>query len=218
MGRVIEPVVYVFNNNEYDRRFLREELKKIRTYSLKTKEKQYIGMEGALGSFRPSINFVLPARYKIIPGVKPAVYAHELIHRLREAGLVGNDYVMANAISTYMRWFKDYDEESSKKLIKETSIIRKPDNLRPLTKKERSIGRLEYSPKLEFKETGDDIGGFAAGIERASKKTGSGLYFIKLVSDGYSPEKARDIVLGDYKPLKEFQEKYGRRWKRVLGM
>lgn len=44
-----------------------------------------------------------------------------------------------------------------------------------------------------------------------------GLYLIKLVSKGLSPEKARDIVLEkDYDPVREFQEKYGKRWRRIL--
>ncbi len=223
MGRVLEPIVYTFNENNYDRRFLREELKKVRTYSHKSKEKQFKRGNITKGAFSSRLAF-LPSRYKFMPGMKPETYAHELIHNLHDIGIVDNDYVMANAIGKYIEMTKRYEKKETEytksqrdQVLNGELDITNRENLRTLTKREkRKGGKLEYTEKPGFRRTGNSLGYEAAHIEALSKKTGSGLYFIKLVSDGYSPEKARDTVLGDYKPLRQFQEKYGKMWKRLL--
>ncbi|MEK6871997.1 MAG: DUF308 domain-containing protein [Nanoarchaeota archaeon] len=228
MARVFEPINYVFNDNIHSSRslkkdlnsgkLLRKELKKIEYYSEKEEEKHRKEYGHTFTTSPPA--YYSPSHYKFPSKAKdkPDIYAHELIHKLSRDGLIDNDYVIANAVDGYMKSVKEYKKEDYAKVdIRNVKPhIRKIDNLRPLTKKEMKDPSLERSPKTMFWETGRDVGEFAAYVEGISKITGAGLYLIKLVSRGLSPEKARDIVLGDYDPLKKFQQKYGKRWKRIL--
>ncbi len=224
MARVSQPIYYVFNKNtDYDYKSFRKNLRKTRAFSRSeekelrnTKEKYRASLSTPAGKayYKP---FTEESRFSSHP-FSLNTYAHEFIHHLNKKGLVPNDYVIANALEHYMSYVKEYEQPvySQVDLHAYKPQISKPENLRPLKKEEKKNPHLENSQYPGFNQTGIDLGGSAAYLEGISKKTGVGLYFIKLVSDGTAVEKAKEIVLGNYAPLNEFEKKYGKRWKRIL--
>lgn len=222
MARVSQPIYYVFSGNqEYDEESFRKNLERTRGYGKITEKKSKKMLKGEISSINFAYYWPLMKKYGFSSHVKLPSYAHEFMHHLRRIGLVSNDYVIATAVDTYLKKANrykplEYQQEELDRLNEEEPRITKPENLRKLTRLEKLNPDIEYSKKKGFVETGASLGYYAAYLEGASKKPGVGLYFMKLVSDGVSPGKAKEMILGDYKPLKEFQEKYGKRWRRVL--
>lgn len=232
MARVSKPLYYVFNNGkEYDRETFRKNLKNTvgDDKGIRKKNKKAILKKDEItrGMYNPLFN-----NYKIASYSKLPVYAHEFIHHLGDKGIILNDLFMASAVQNYMsseygneKFYKQYESPSGetkeswfKKVAekKGSDRIRHPENLRALTKKEKLLsgGEIEYSKK--FDQTGRDLGSEAAYLEIAVKKRGAGLYFLKLVSEGVKPQKAKEMLLGNYAPLNDFERKYGRAWTRIL--
>lgn len=180
MGRVLEPIVYTFDDkNHYKGKLLREELKKIEYYPKKEEEKHrkkyaHTFATSPPASYSPS-HYKFPSKAKN----KPGIYAHELIHKLSNDGLIDNDYVIATAVDQYIKSVKEYENEefASVDIKNVKSNISKPDNLRPLTEKEKKDHSLEHSKETGFSQTGADLGEFAAYVEGISRKTGAGIIF-----------------------------------------
>ncbi len=222
MARVSKPLIYVFNEQKYDKKILRDILKRTTMLPkseddwLRKKELHYIGKIGAFYSPRKGKFFFRRGRSD---PRKPSTHAHELLHHFDTIKLVQNDLVIANAINVYMDMVKEYEEAKYSQVDLENykPKISYLGNLRKLTAKEKRIkGELEHKKEPGFSQTGSDLGNVAGYIEGISKKTGAGLYFIKLVSDGVPLEKAKDKVLDNYKPLENFEKIYGNTWRRIL--
>lgn len=148
-------------------------------------------------------------------------YAHELVHFLRDNGLIENDLAGANAVDSYLSditFFSGeyrYNQEGKIRGLEECVFdmdISRPDMLKPLSLFKRAV-----SPFIEhtrgYADEGMALGTVASYFEHENGLKGSGLFLIKLVCDGMEIEEAKQKVMS-MKELKDWQKVHEKRWGR----
>ena len=224
MGRISKPIYFVFNGNEeYPEEKFRKNMAKTRGKDKKIEVDDWGGSEA---SYRRA-----NSEYEIHSEEIYSKFAHEFLHHLSTVFPGFNEYILTNAVQWYMDLCGEFlDKEkmephmnavkSPAEIMAEfnsghpLSEIQNSKNMRPLNAWEKFYPKTEQSHG--FDNLGFKVGNRAANIEAATKKTGAGLYYLKLISDGMSPEEAEKNVMGEYPPLEEFEKKYGKSWERIL--
>jgi len=138
-------------------------------------------------------------------------YAHEAVHTLPER-FTQNDLLAGNAVSAYIEGFRN----NPAKADIDNSIQK---HFRPLTASER-MARCGVNPlavEKKFALAGRYLGMEAARFEREVKLRGSGLFLIKLASEGMSLDEAKAAVIGRLRPrVREWGKKHGRKWTKMV--
>jgi hypothetical protein len=206
MYKVAKPIIEVFLSGK-SKVEKREVLKKIvgRTKWKKPNQRKWLSrfvsssVKQNAGEFCPISGDVNITKYKNVADYS-GVAVHELAHALASQGIINNDYVLASAFRSHLGQIRSH------KIITErgerwsyangppsVSSIRKPENLRKLTKLEKMKGEKEYSGG--FYCTGTDLGRLAAHIEEQKGIPFSGLMFLKLVDRGIPIEAAERNIM-----------------------
>lgn len=215
MARVAKPIIDVF---------LVDKKQKERKEVLRGVIKSSEGMKGLeirrgilekLGFEVPCYHDHLTGKLKFSEECDSEQYVHELVHKLKKH--FKNHAVYANAITHYINSFRELNkpEGPSQAFLEKVEVARKRTvNLRTPTFLENFCGAYELSNELQAdaKKLGYD-----AGFIESKSKPGAGLFYLRLVSEGFSPEAAEMIVLKGYvSEIREFSRKYEGLWKKVM--